>query len=65
MKRLFNKRQRRILAWVAGGVCVNCGKSLATSFHADHILAFANGGETTIMNGQALCASCNLRKGSK
>lgn len=65
MRRLFTKRQRRILAWVAGGACVNCGKSLATPFHADHVLAFANGGKTITMNGQALCAPCNLGKGSK
>lgn len=65
MKRLFNRRQRQILAWIAGGKCMECNQSLAESFHADHIIAHANGGQTIIKNGQALCAGCNLKKGSK
>lgn len=32
-------------------------------WHADHIHPFARGGETDITNGQALCPSCNIRKG--
>jgi 5-methylcytosine-specific restriction endonuclease McrA len=65
MRRLFTKRQKRILAWIAGGQCMNCNKSLAKSFHADHVFAFSKGGETTTSNGQALCATCNLKKGSQ
>jgi 5-methylcytosine-specific restriction endonuclease McrA len=44
---------------------MNCNKSLANSFHADHVFAFSKGGETTTINGQALCATCNLKKGSQ
>jgi 5-methylcytosine-specific restriction endonuclease McrA len=65
MKRLFTKRQRRMLAWIAGGQCKVCAGSLTNGFHADHIVAFSNGGPTTTNNGQALCAECNLKKGSK
>ena len=65
MRRFFTKRQRRILLWESGGRCRSCGNSLLNNFHADHIKAFANGGSTTTNNGQALCARCNLKKGSK
>jgi 5-methylcytosine-specific restriction endonuclease McrA len=64
MKRLFSQRQRQILAWIAGGRCGNCGAPLAANFHADHIFPYSKGGATVTTNGQALCASCNLKKGS-
>lgn len=47
--------------------CVACGRSPAThlniELHADHILAVANGGKTTLENLQTLCHECNLGKG--
>lgn len=47
--------------------CVACGRSPAThlniELHADHILARANGGKTTLENLQTLCKDCNLGKG--
>ena len=47
--------------------CVTCGRSPAThlnvELHADHILAVANGGKTTLENLQTLCRQCNLGKG--
>lgn len=47
--------------------CVACGRSPAThlniELHADHILAVANGGKTTLENLQTLCDACNLGKG--
>lgn len=64
MKRTFDVRQRRILAWVAGGKCRECGESIKDGFHADHVVPFSKGGATIIENGQALCAACNLKKGS-
>ena len=64
MRRLFSARQKKILAFVAGGKCKSCGISLDKSFHADHIKPFSKGGETTTSNGQALCQRCNLSKGS-
>ncbi|RLQ21552.1 HNH endonuclease [Seongchinamella sediminis] len=65
MNRRFSKRQRRILAWIAGGKCCSCAKPLGQQFHADHVVAYSKGGTTTTDNGQALCATCNLRKGAK
>lgn len=65
MKRAFSRRQRSILAWVAGGRCMQCGAALGKNFHADHVFAFSKGGATVTNNGQALCKACNLRKGNK
>jgi predicted ATP-dependent serine protease len=65
MNRAFDARQRRILAWVAGGRCRQCGKCINDGFHADHIVPYSKGGATVTQNGQALCAVCNLKKGSK
>lgn len=64
MKRCFSPRQRRILAWIAAGRCVQCGVPLTRGFHADHRLPFARGGPTLIQNGQALCGPCNQQKGT-
>lgn len=65
MRRAFSARQRLIMALVGGGKCARCGKRLSSSFHGDHIVPFSKGGPTTLMNGQALCAACNLKKGAK
>jgi hypothetical protein len=54
-----------ILALRAAGACERCGERLCKSFHADHRRAFVTGGVTTLDNGQALCAACNLKKGAQ
>ena len=41
-----------------------CGEPLDPSFHADHIFPYSKGGLTVTSNGQALCPTCNLKKGS-
>ncbi len=47
-------------------ICQMCGDSPAknptTVLHVDHILAWANGGETVEENLQTLCAKCNIGK---
>ena len=47
-------------------ICQMCGDSPAknpeTVLHADHILAWANGGETLEENLQTLCEICNIGK---
>ena len=65
MRRLFNKRQRLILAMRSGGRCEGCGKKLTKSdYHADHVRPWSKGGKTVTNNGAALCATCNLKKGA-
>lgn len=64
MARRFSARQRRVLAWVAGGRCAICGTPLTQAFHADHVVPYSRGGATVTNNGQALCGPCNLVKGN-
>ena len=49
--------------------CVKCGRSPATEagmqLHIDHVLPWANGGETVFANLQCLCSECNLGKSNR
>ena len=64
MGRLFNARQRTILALRSGGLCEKCGTQLTKeNYHADHVTPWSRGGKTITNNGAALCATCNLKKG--
>ena len=65
MKRNFTKRMKKILLIVDGNTCQICKKKLDKSFHADHIFPYSKNGSTTLRNAQALCATCNLKKGNK
>ena len=65
MARFFNKRQRRILFIYSNGKCSKCSACLSEDFHADHIRPFSKGGKTLLINGQALCSKCNMKKSSK
>ena len=53
---------------MSGGYCSICSvkmtpfKGHPNSFEADHIIAYINGGSTSLYNGQALCRSCNRKK---
>ncbi len=59
----FSDEQRAAIFWRDKGICQSCGKECAENeFHADHIKSHANGGQTTIANGQVLCPECNLKK---
>lgn len=49
----------------AGGDCALCGALLQPGWHGDHIYPYSRGGNTDVLNGQALCPKCNLRKGDK
>jgi len=62
--RYFNKKQRAALFTAAGGHCETCGVEI-TEFHAGHGVAYAKGGPTTMANGKAQCAACNLAEGDK
>jgi superfamily II DNA or RNA helicase len=65
MRRRFNKGQKIELYLTAGGKCQNCGVELQHGWHADHKRPWKAGGETELINGQALCPDCNLKKGAK
>lgn len=65
-RRTFSRAETR-RAWERQGrLCNLCGRGIPFDLmHGDHILAHARGGQTTPDNCQALCGSCNLRKGSR
>ena len=49
------------------GRCQNpaCGKPLETGWHADHIVPYVETKRTNVFEMQALCPTCNTKKGSK
>lgn len=63
-RRYFNHRERAALYLTTGGHCTECAAQLEPGWHADHINPHTAGGPTDIINGQALCPQCNLKKGS-
>lgn len=65
MRRRFNTQERAVLYIAAGGHCENCGDELQPGWHSDHKHPYSKGGATDVINGSALCPTCNLRKGSK
>jgi superfamily II DNA or RNA helicase len=61
--RQFGPAQRMAMLLRSGGKCESCGAAIELStFHADHIVPWSKGGQTTLSNAQALCRSCNLSK---
>ena len=70
--RLFTEQQRYRLWENQGGVCPVTGKTIPESeindhnlWHADHIVPYSKGGQTTLDNGQLICKTANLVKGDK
>ena len=65
-RRMFTRKEIW-RAWVAQGrVCKLCRRRIPFDLmHGDHITAWSRGGRTAMDNLQALCGSCNLRKGSQ
>lgn len=72
-KRLFNESDKIKIYRRDKGLCQKClaeGKPEKaclvswTQYHADHILAHVNGGQTKIDNAQVLCVYHNVRKGA-
>lgn len=64
-RRSFNSAERIALYLAADGKCTACGDDLQPGWHADHMQPHSRGGATDVINGQALCPTCNLKKGSK
>jgi superfamily II DNA or RNA helicase len=65
MSRSFNTNQRVALYLSSQGKCGICGTTLKPGWHADHKQPYSKGGNTDVINGQALCPVCNLKKGAK
>jgi 5-methylcytosine-specific restriction endonuclease McrA len=65
-RREINWRLRAVVLIKHGCICQMCGDSPIKNpdavLHVDHILAWANGGETVEENLQTLCAKCNIGK---
>jgi hypothetical protein len=64
-RRNFNEAERAAIFIASGGNCQICGIELDDTWEADHIIPFSKGGETSILNGQALCQKCNREKADK
>ncbi|MGH9106357.1 MAG: DEAD/DEAH box helicase family protein [Acidimicrobiales bacterium] len=60
-------RQKVWRAWkLQAGLCKLCQRAIPFDLMVgDHIVPWSRGGTTTLDNLQALCGSCNLRKGSE
>lgn len=64
-RRRFSRSERVGLYLASGGRCSLCGVELSRGWHADHIQPYSRGGDTDTVNGQALCPTCNQRKGAR
>lgn len=59
----FSDAQRWAIYWRDGGICQRCGQQVDDRrFHADHKRPWADGGPTTVENGQTLCIPCHKEK---
>lgn len=62
--RTLRSKHLRYLLWkAAGGRCPICGLELGEDWEADHIVPWAVTHRTNVHEMQALCASCNRKKG--
>lgn len=61
---LRSKRLRAALYIAADGKCQICGCELPDDWHADHIVPYSKTGRTNVHEMQALCPTCNQKKGS-
>lgn len=65
-QRSFSPMQKLIILQRANYLCEICGTRLTPdNFHADHKIPYSLGGRTEVYNGQALCSTCNLKKGNR
>lgn len=63
-RRRFNATERAALYLAADGRCTGCGVQLQPGWHSDHVTPHSRDGVTDVVNGQALCPDCNLKKGA-
>ena len=62
-RRFFSTGEKIALWLAADGKCELCGEELGTDWEADHIRPFSKDGVTDVVNGAALCRTCNRKKG--
>jgi 5-methylcytosine-specific restriction endonuclease McrA len=63
---LRSQRQRALLWYAAQGRCKLCSAALdPANWHADHIVPYVRSRRTNWHEMQALCPSCNLKKGAQ
>jgi hypothetical protein len=62
--RNINWRLRALVLMRDGGRCQLCGAEAreGAKLHVDHVVPWANGGETKLANLQVLCEACNIGK---
>ena len=58
------RRLRSALYLATNGHCAGCGAPLASGWHADHVTPWSRTRHTNVHEMQALCPTCNLRKGT-
>ena len=64
-QRALRSRKLRALLWYAAdGKCKRCGKPLPDEWHADHVEPFVKSKRTNVHEMQALCPTCNQKKGA-
>ena len=59
---IHSRRDRYRIYKQTGGLCATCMKPLGLSWEVDHILRWADGGDSNRMNLQPLCKPCHLHK---
>lgn len=62
-RRRLSRRETADLFARADGRCEKCGTPLGIDWHQAHMVAYANGGATSVDQMQAWCRDCNLRQG--
>jgi 5-methylcytosine-specific restriction endonuclease McrA len=61
-RRAFSQTQKKEILAKQGFKCARCHEKLGVGYHFDHIKPWAEGGKTTVRNGQVLCAQCHEEK---
>lgn len=65
-RRIYGRAARRAVAAREGGACFYCGAEVpAGEGHVDHVIPWARGGRTSILNAAWACSACNTAKGAR
>jgi superfamily II DNA or RNA helicase len=63
-RRRLSKQEAGELFARAGGACQQCGVPLGIDWHQAHLVAYTNGGATSLDQMRAWCRTCNLAQGA-